>query len=61
MFKKHKNVFTLEFSLYAFPKIYEMLETHPHKKIDFQHYRETTQCRNLQYFSQTAKLKCRET
>ena len=39
--KKNKTVFKLAFRFHAFPKIPEMLETHTHKTLDFQHYRET--------------------
>ena len=31
----------------AFPEIPEMLETHAHKKFDFQHYRKIKMPRNL--------------
>ena len=39
--KKDKNAIKLAFRFHAFPKIPEMLETHTHKTLDFQHYRET--------------------
>ena len=41
MSKRIKNVLELAFRFHSFPKIPEMLETHAHKKLNFQHYRET--------------------
>ena len=39
--KKDKNALKLTFRFHAFSKIPEMLETHAHKKLNFQHYRKT--------------------
>ena len=41
MCKKYKNVFRVAFRFHALPENHEMLETHTHKKFNFQHYRET--------------------
>ena len=38
--KKDKNVFKLAFRFHAFLEIPEILETHVHRKFDFQYYRE---------------------
>ena len=38
--KKDKNAYKIALRFHAFPEIPEMLETHAHKKINFQLYRE---------------------
>ena len=40
--KKDKNVFQLGFNFHALPEIPEMLESHAHKKFNFQCYRKIT-------------------
>ena len=54
--KKDKNAFNLAFRFLAFPEIPEILETHAHKKLNFQHNRKISMSR-IMLFCQTTKLK----